>query len=70
MFYFVNYYNKNDYLKECYPNNTIKYQSRIGAFLSERLMNVFVKWKGLKIKTYNIFLSESKYEDIKTTDFL
>lgn len=27
--------NKNDYLKECYPNNTIKYQSRIGAFLSE-----------------------------------
>ena len=62
--------NKNDYLKDNYPNNTIKYQSRIGAFLAERLMNVFVKWKGLKVKTYDVVISENKYENIKTTDFL
>ena len=40
--------NKSKYLKDGYPGNDIKYQSRIGGFLSERIFNIFIKWKNLK----------------------
>ena len=61
---------KNAYLKSYYPNNEIKYQSRLGGFFGERLLNVYIKWKGLKVKTFNIIQTESKYKEVKTNDFL
>jgi hypothetical protein len=61
---------KEDYLKPFYPNNTIKYQSRIGGALSERLLNIWVEMKNLKVKTFNVIQTETKYNQIKKTDFL
>lgn len=62
--------NKNEYLKELYPNNDIKYQSRIGGCCGERLLNIFVKWKGLKIKCVNIAYTEQKYIEKLESDFI
>ena len=53
--------NKEKYLKDFSPNNTVEYQYRIGGYLSERLTNVFVEKHFKKIKTYGIKITEFKY---------
>ena len=57
--------NKHEYLKDFYPNSEIKYQSRIGGCCAERLLNIFVKWKGLKVKCVDIVYTEEKYKERK-----
>ena len=54
--------NKDKYLKDFYPNNTIEYQYRIGGYLAERLTNVFMIKKFKKLKTYPVIITENKYE--------
>ena len=46
--------NGDKYLKDFPLNNTISYQSRIGGYLSERLLNVFVALKKPNIKYINV----------------
>ena len=53
--------NKEKYLKDFSPNNTVEYQYRIGGYLAERLTNVFVEKHFKKIKTYGIKITEFKY---------
>ena len=57
--------NKDRYLKELYPNNTIDYQYRIGGYLGERLTNVFIMTHFKKIKTYPVIVTEDKYKQNK-----
>lgn len=49
------------YLKPFHPNNEIWYQMRIGGFLGERLLNIFVKNHFKNIKTFPIVVTEKKY---------
>ena len=53
--------NKEKYLKDFSPNNTVEYQYRIGGYLAERLTNVFVEKHFKKIKTYGVKITEFKY---------
>ena len=53
--------NKEKYLKNFKPNDTIDYQYRIGGYLIERLINVFAKVHFKKIKSYGIRITEDKY---------
>lgn len=53
--------NKEQYLKNFYPNNTIEYQYRIGGYLAERLTNLFVIAHFKKLKAYPIKITEKKY---------
>jgi hypothetical protein len=53
--------NKEKYLKNFYPNNTIEYQYRIGGYLAERLTTVFALAKFKKIATCGITITEQKY---------
>jgi len=53
--------NKDKYLKDFYPNNTIEYQYRIGGYLAERLTNVFIMTHFKKIKAYPVIVTEDKY---------
>ena len=62
--------NKEKYLKPNYPSNDIKYQSRIGGFLSERIFKIFVKWKQLKVKYVDVVLTEVKYAQKLQNDFI
>ena len=57
--------NKDRYLKELYPNNTIDYQYRIGGYLGERLTNVFIMTHFKKIKAYPVIVTEDKYRQEK-----
>ena len=50
-----------DYGKSFYPNNTLWYQSRIGGFLAERLMNIFIRHNFKHIKEVPLKISEEKY---------
>ncbi len=59
-----------NYLKSYYPNNTVKYQSRIGGALCERLLTLFVIWKGLRVKEVPMLITEDKYNEIKDNDFI
>lgn len=54
--------NKEKYLKNFYPNNTIEYQYRIGGYLAERLTNVFLIEKYTRMKTYEVIITEDKYK--------
>jgi hypothetical protein len=53
--------NKDKYLKNFYPNNTVEYQYRIGGYIAERLTNLFMMYKFKKIKTYPVIVTEDKY---------
>ena len=53
--------NKEKYLKEFYPNNTVEYQRRTFAFLMERLTNIFIIKNFKNIKTYDVIVTEDKY---------
>lgn len=53
--------NKDKYLKNFYPNNTVEYQYRIGGYIAERLTNLFMMYKFKKIKTYPVMVTENKY---------
>ena len=62
--------NKSKYLKDGYPGNDIKYQSRIGGFLSVRIFNIFIKWKNLNVKYVDVVLTEEKYKEKLSNDFI
>ena len=53
--------NKNKYLKDFYPNNTVEYQYRIGGYLAERLTTVFIYANFKRIKAYDVIITENKY---------
>lgn len=53
--------NEEKYLKKIYPNNTVGYQKRILAFVFERFINIFIMSKFKKLKTYDIIVTENKY---------
>lgn len=54
--------NKEKYLKDFSPNNTVEYQYRIGGYLSERLTNVFIFKKFERVKAYKMIITEQKYK--------
>lgn len=53
--------NKSLYLKKSYPCNEVWYQSRIGGFLAERLLNIFVMKNFERVKSIGIVITENKY---------
>ena len=57
--------NKDKYLKDKYPNNTIDYQYRIGGYIGERLTNVFIMTHFKRMKTYPVIVTEDKYKQEK-----
>lgn len=63
--------NKDKYLKyNAYPVNNVKYQSRIGGFLSERIFNIFIAWKKLNVKEVDVIITEDKYKKQVQNDFI
>ena len=56
--------NKDRYLKGFYPNNTPDYQYRIGGFLGERLVNIFILHHFPYIDNrYEMVVTENKYNE-------
>ena len=53
--------NEKKYLKRMNPNNSIAYQKRIIAFVFERFINIFILKKFKKLKTYDVVVTENKY---------
>ena len=53
--------NKDKYLKDFEPNNTIEYQYRIGGYLAERLTNIFIMRRLNKIMLCDVIITENKY---------
>lgn len=53
--------NKEKYLKDFYPNNTVEYQYRIGGYLAERLTNVWMMKNHIKLVACNVKITEDKY---------
>lgn len=53
--------NKEKYLKDFSPNNTVEYQYRIGGYLGERLTNLWIIHNHKKIKVYPVKITENKY---------
>ena len=54
--------NKDKYIKNFYPNNTVDYQYRIGGYLAERLTNVYIFNHFKKIKWFKVDITEDKYK--------
>lgn len=54
--------NKDKYIKDFYPNNTVEYQYRIGGYAGERLSNVFFMNNFKLMKTYPVIITEDKYK--------
>ena len=59
--------NKDKYLKNFYPNDTVEYQYRIGGYIAERLTNLFMMHKFKRIKTYPVIVTEDKYRQKNST---
>jgi hypothetical protein len=59
--------NKEKYLKNFYPNNTVEYQHRIYGYLLERMVGVFIVKHFKKLKWYNIIVTEDKYRQKNST---
>ena len=57
--------NKDKYIKNFYPNDSVEYQYRIGGYIAERLTNLFMMHKFKKIKTYPVIVTEDKYKQDK-----
>lgn len=57
--------NKDKYLKDFAPNDTVEYQYRIGGYLAERLTNIFIMTKFKKVAMNEIILTEQKYASEK-----
>lgn len=55
------YDNETKYLKDFYPNNLPSYQMRLITFILERLTNVFILKKFSNPKTYDVIVTENKY---------
>ena len=53
--------NKDKYIKNFSPNDTVEYQYRLGGYLAERLTNVFIFRKYKRVKTYKMIVTEQKY---------
>ena len=53
--------NKDKYIKDFYPNNTIEYQYRIYGYLLERLVNVFILKNFKNPKFSRVLITEQKY---------
>lgn len=53
--------NRERYLKNFSPNNTVEYQYRIGGYLAERLTGVFICKHFKKARCYNTKITEKKY---------
>ena len=53
--------NKDKYIKDFYPNNTVDYQYRIGGYLAERLTNVFILKNFTKVSFCGVKIIEDKY---------
>jgi hypothetical protein len=54
-------HNWSNYHKSFYPNNTLWYQMRIGGFLAERLLNIFVNYNFKNVMHVPIVITEEKY---------
>ena len=53
--------NNDKYIKKFSPNNTTEYQYRIGGYLAERLTNIFLMKHFKKMKTFDVIITEEKY---------
>ena len=60
--------NKDKYIKNFSPNNTVDYQYRIGGYLAERLTNVFIMNKHKKMMSYAVNITENKYKRKKIAE--
>ena len=53
--------NKEEYIKDFSPNNTVEYQYRIGGYLGERLTSLWIIYNHKKIMAYPVIITENKY---------
>lgn len=59
-----------DYCKRFSPNNEKWYQTRIGGFLAERLLTIFVHKHFKRPKHINVILTENKYMGKKINNII
>lgn len=53
--------NKDKYIKDFYPNDSVEYQYRIGGYLAERLTNIFLLRNFKEAIYYPVIITEDKY---------
>ena len=56
--------NLDKYLKPFYPQNLIKYQKRLLSYIIERLTNIYLLKNFNNIYTYDLIMTEDKYNNI------